>query len=141
MSHYTLERIVECPERASQLTLADLLERGKRDLGTADVTIEFSRDVVHRLVCPHCGTEEERFAPVGSITFEEGKCPKDGQMRTVATIHNYSGSESYGARSLDRLGLPLFDVFTARSAEREIGYLIAGDHEEILGPAIRTRRV
>jgi molybdopterin/thiamine biosynthesis adenylyltransferase len=141
MSHYTLERIVECPERASQLTLADLLERGKRDLGTADVTIEFSRDVVHRLVCPNCGTEEERFAPVGSITFEEGKCPKDGQMRTVATIHNYSGSESYGARSLDRLGLPLFDVFTARSAEREIGYLIAADREEILGPAIRTRRV
>lgn len=141
MSHYTLERIVECPERASQLTLADLLERGKRDLGAKEVTIEFSRDVVHKLVCPKCGTEEERFAPVGSISFAEGKCPKDEQMRNVATIHNYSGSESYGTRSLDHLGLPLFDIFTARSAEREIGYLIAGDREEILGPAIRTRRV
>jgi adenylyltransferase/sulfurtransferase len=141
MSHYTLEQIVECPERASQLTLVDLLERGKRDLGTKEVTIEFSRDVVHKLVCPKCGTEEERFAPVGSISFAEGKCPQDEQMRTVATIHNYSGSESYGARPLDQLGLPLFDVFTARSAEREIGYLIAGDREEILGPAIRTRRV
>jgi len=140
MSHYTLERIVECPERASHLTLEDLLERGKRDLGTKEVTIEFSRDVVHKLVCPKCGTEEERFAPVGSISFAEGKCPQDGQMRAVATIHNYSGSESYGARSLDHLGLPVFDVFTARSTEREIGYLIAGDREEILGPAIRTRR-
>ena len=140
MSHYTLEQIVECPERASHLTLEDLLERGKRDLGTKEVTIEFSRDVVHKLVCPKCGTEEERFAPVGSISFAEGKCPQDGQMRAVATIHNYSGSESYGARSLDHLGLPVFDVFTARSTEREIGYLIAGDREEILGPAIRTRR-
>jgi molybdopterin/thiamine biosynthesis adenylyltransferase len=141
MSHYTLERIVECPERASQLTLADLLERGKRDLGTADVTIEFSRDVVHKLVCANCGAEEERFAPVGSIAFAEGKCVKDGQMRTVATIHNYSGSEAYGSRSLDQLGLPLFDVFTARSTEHEIGYLITGDRETILGPTLRTRRV
>jgi len=57
-------------------------------------------------------------------------------MRTVTTMHNYSGSESHGLRSLDRLGLPLFDVFTARSPEREIGYLIAGDREQILGPAL-----
>jgi len=140
MSHYTLERVVECPERASQLTLADLLERGKHDLGAKEVTIEFSRDVVHKLVCSNCRAEEVRFAPAGSISFAQGKCPKDGQMRTVETIHGYSGSESYGARSLDQLGLPLFDVFTARSAEREIGYLIAGDREAILGPAPRTRR-
>jgi molybdopterin/thiamine biosynthesis adenylyltransferase len=140
MSHYTIEQIVECPERSSQLTLADLLERGKQDFGTKEVTIEFSRDVVHKLVCPNCRAEEVRFAPVGSISFAQGKCPKDGQMCTVETIHGYSGSESYGARSLDQLGLPLFDVFTARSAEREIGYLIAGDREAILGPAPRTRR-
>jgi molybdopterin/thiamine biosynthesis adenylyltransferase len=140
MSHYTLERITECPERASQLTLADLWARGKRDLRTAEVTIEFSRDVVHKLVCAKCGEEEVRFAPIGSIAFAEGQCTKDGSMRTVATIHNYSGSEPYGARTLDQLGLPLFDVFTARSAESEIGYLIAGDSEKILGPEARVRR-
>jgi molybdopterin/thiamine biosynthesis adenylyltransferase len=140
MSHYTLERISECPERASQLTLANLWERGKRDLGAAEVTIEFSRDIMHKLVCPKCGTEEERFVPVGSITFEEGRCAKDGQMRTVQTIHNYSGSEPYGARTLDQLGLPHFDVFTARSAEREMGYLIAGDREKILGAKTSMRQ-
>ncbi len=32
MSHYTLESVTECPERASELTLEDLWERGKRDL-------------------------------------------------------------------------------------------------------------
>ncbi len=140
MSHYTLERIVECPECASQLTLADLWERGKRDLGTKEVTIEFSRDIVHKFVCAECGSEEERFAPAGSIAFEEGKCPRDGQMRAVVAIHSYSGSEAYGARTLDQLALPLFDVFTARGAESEIGYLIAGDREEILGPDARMRR-
>jgi molybdopterin/thiamine biosynthesis adenylyltransferase len=139
MSHYTLQSISECAERASQLTLPDLWERGKRDLRAAEVTIEFSRDIVHKLVCAKCGAEEERFAPVGSISFEEGRCPKDGQMRAVETIHSYSGSEAYGARTLDQLGLPLFDVFTARSGESERGYLIAGDGEEILGPQTRQR--
>lgn len=140
MSHHTLEHITECPERASQLTLADLWQRGKRDLKATDVTIEFSRDVVHKLVCAKCGAEEERFAPVGGIAFEEGRCPKDGSMRAVVAIHNYSGSESYGARTLDQLGLPLFDIFTARSVEHEIGYLIAGDREAILVPDSQTRR-
>jgi molybdopterin/thiamine biosynthesis adenylyltransferase len=139
MSHYTLESVAECPERASQLTLEDLWKRGRRDLGASDVTIEFSRDVVHKLKCAKCGGEGERFAPVGSIAFEEGRCPKDGQMRTVETIHSYSGSEAYGARTLDQLGLPLYDVFTARTGESERGYLIAGDGEEILGPLTRKR--
>lgn len=139
MSHHTLERITECPERARQLTLAALWERGKRDLGMAEVTIEFSRDIVHKLVCAKCGAQEERFAPVGSISFDAGRCPNDGQMRTVETLHNYSGSEPHGARTLDQLGLPLFDVFTARSAESEMGYLIAGDREQILGPETRKR--
>jgi len=54
-------------------------------------------------------------------------------MRAVITAHSYSGSETFGQRTLDRLGLPLFDVYTARSAEREIAYLVAGDQGEILG--------
>jgi hypothetical protein len=53
-------------------------------------------------------------------------------MRAVATAHGYSGAESFGERTLDRLGLPLFDVFTARSAERELAFLIAGDEPAVL---------
>ena len=138
MSHYTHEALVELPLRSSELTLSQLLERGQRDLGTADVTIEFSRDVIHKLACPQCGTQEERFAPVGSVSFEEGRCPKDGQMRVVVTAHSFSGTESFGARTLDKLGLPLFDVFTARAADREIAFLFAGDREHIFGSAAQA---
>jgi hypothetical protein len=51
----------------------------------------------------------------------------------VVTAHGYSGIETFGNRTLDQLGLPLFDVFTARSAEREIAYLIAGDEKQVMG--------
>ena len=32
-----------------------------------------------------------------------------------------------------KLGLPLFDVFTARTGDREIGYLLGGDGSQVFG--------
>lgn len=133
MSHHTFERVIPLSVRSRELLLSDLWQRAIRDLATLDVTIEFSRDVIHKLSCAACGSEDEKFVPVGSLSFEDGRCAKDGQMRTVQTVHSFTGSESYGRRSLDHLGLPLFDVFTARTGDREIAYLIAGDQDEALG--------
>jgi hypothetical protein len=110
------------------------LARARQDLGSQGVALEFSRDVIHKLACPRCGAEEELFAAVGTVPYARGQCPACGQMRTVLTAHGYTGTESFGDRTLDRLGLPLFDVFTARSAEKEIAYLIAGDAASVLGP-------
>jgi molybdopterin/thiamine biosynthesis adenylyltransferase len=133
MSHYTIPEIVELAERSSELTLRALFERAARDLGSRQITVEFSRDVIHKLVCPTCGEQQELFAPVGAVRYEDGRCPRDGQMRAVETARGYTGAESYGARALDKLGLPSFDIFLARNAEREIGYLLGGDREAVLG--------
>jgi molybdopterin/thiamine biosynthesis adenylyltransferase len=133
MSHHTFEDIVSLPVRSSDLCLADLWKKACGELNSTDVTLEFSRDIVEALSCPTCGAIETKFVPVGSLSFEQGRCPKDGAMRTVKTVHSFSGTESFGSRSLDQLGLPLFDVFTARAGEREISYLMAGDQELALG--------
>jgi len=133
MSHYTFAEVVSVAQPSRELTVEQLLAHARKDLGTQDVVLEFSRDVIHKLVCPGCGAEEELFAPVGAVPYARGKCPVDGQMRAVITAHSYSGKEPFGGRTLDRLGLPVFDVFTARSPEREIAYLLAGDEKEILG--------
>jgi molybdopterin/thiamine biosynthesis adenylyltransferase len=133
MSHFTFTEVVELPQKSSELTLEDLRQRGTKDLGSNDVVVEFSREIVHELECPQCGARVERFAPVGSIRFEEGRCPNDGQMRIVKTIHSYSGSENFGRRPLDKLGLPLYDVFSVRTGEAEKAYLIGGDKIAVLG--------
>ena len=133
MSHYSFSEITNLPARSRDMTLAELLERARHDLASGSVIIEFSRDVVHKLVCPACGNEEEVFAAVGTVPYARGKCPSDGQMRAVIVAHSYSGAESFGQRSLNQLGLPLFDVFTARSADRETAYLLAGDEPAVLG--------
>jgi molybdopterin/thiamine biosynthesis adenylyltransferase len=133
MSHYTLAEIVKLSEKSAEMTLTGLWSRAKKDLGSEEVTIEFSRDVIHKLACPKCGAEEESFVPVGSVSYEGGRCAVDGSMRIVHTIHGYAGTESFGNRKLSALGLPAFDIFVARSGEREIGYLLNGDKESVLG--------
>jgi molybdopterin/thiamine biosynthesis adenylyltransferase len=134
MSHYTIPEIVAIPQRSAELMLHALFERAARDLGSREITVEFSRDVIHKLVCPSCGEQQELFVPVGAVRFEDGKCPHDGQMRIVEPARGYTGVESYGTRTLNQLGLPAFDIFVARNAQREIGYLLDGDRESVLGP-------
>jgi molybdopterin/thiamine biosynthesis adenylyltransferase len=133
MSHYTLEKVVALEQTSRELTLEQLLERARQDLGTKDAMLEFSRDVIHKLACSGCGAEEEVFAAVGAVAYARGKCPQCGQRRAVITAHAYSGTEPYGKRTVAEMGLPLFDVFTARSTEREAAYLIAGDGRAVLG--------
>lgn len=133
MSHYTIPELVRLQESSDQWTVEQLWQRAQRDLETGEVTIEFSRDVIWRLVCPRCGAAEEIFAAVGSVRYEEGACSRDGQQRVVETMHGYTGSEAWGSRKLSELGLPLMDIYVARSSSREIGYLLEGDRAAVLG--------
>jgi adenylyltransferase/sulfurtransferase len=134
MSHYTLDRIVSLPQRSSDLSLGQLLERGRADLATQQAVVEFSRDIIHQLICPSCGRTEEVFAPVGSISYQQGHCPHDNTMRVVQTLSGYKGEPELAHRTLDQLGLPLYDIFTIRSLDSEISYCLTGDAAEVLGP-------
>jgi molybdopterin/thiamine biosynthesis adenylyltransferase len=140
MSHYTLPQIVHLRESSEELTLAQLCERAQLDLGSPDVVIEFSRDVVQKFICPSCNEEEELYQPVGSVPFERAKCRNDGLLRTVVSLHSFSGEKELGGRPLNRLGLPLLDVFIARTAEREIAYIPCGDAQKVLGPLSSEQR-
>jgi len=133
MSHYTIPELVRLPETSAAWTVELLWHRAQHDLESAEVALEFSRDVIWRLVCPRCGAVEDRFAAIGSVLYEQGVCSCDGQQRVVETIHGYTGNEAWGNHKLTELGLPLFDIYVARSADREIGYLPEGDRQTVLG--------
>jgi adenylyltransferase/sulfurtransferase len=134
LSHYIFEEIVQLPQASAEMTIDELLRRAKHDLRSDEVAIDFSRDIIRALVCPKCGTETECFVPVGAISFAEGRCPADGEMRIVQTLSGYHGQPQLAGRMLDQFGLPAFDIFTARSATSEISYCLAGDAAAVLGP-------
>src|SRR5262249_3691423 len=133
MSHYTLPKVVHLPETSSEMTLGELRRRAQADLKSTDVTIEFSRDVLQKFICPSCQREEELYSPIGTVPFEQAACRTDGCLRTVISLNSYAGDSELGSRALSDLGLPPFDVFTARSGEQEIGYLTYGDARAVLG--------
>jgi len=134
MSHHTYDQVTRVSGASHGLTLHQLWSNAAKQLGSQDVVLEFSRDVIHKLICPKCHAEEEVFAAVGSVKYEQGKCAKCGEMRVVVTIHSYDGKGEIGSRTLDSLGLPLFDIFVARSdrEDRELPLLIEGDAEIVL---------
>jgi adenylyltransferase/sulfurtransferase len=134
LSHYIFENVVQIPEPSNSLTLGQLLKRAAADLASDEVVLEFSRDIIWKLVCQNCGEEEDCFVPVGAIQYDRGRCPRDGHMRVVRTLSGYRGESELSNRRLDQLGLPLFDAFTARSLGAEIAYYLAGDAEAVLGP-------
>jgi molybdopterin/thiamine biosynthesis adenylyltransferase len=139
MSHYVASDIVHLSEGSHNLTLEDLRKRAQTDLDTENVVIEFSRDVLQKFVCPTCHEEEERFAPAESVRFSEAKCLNDGQLRTVISLHSYSGEEHLAGRLLSQLGLPAFDGFIARAGDREIAYIPYGDAAMVLGELAREK--
>lgn len=127
-------------ETSNQLTLGELHARACGDLH-GDAVLEFSRDVIYRLVCSTCQDQELVLAPVGSVPYARGFCPRDGSMRVVETIHSYHGTEDFGQCRLSQLGVPPYDLFTARCGDHEIGYLIAGDAPAVLGNGLRVSAV
>ena len=134
MSHHTFQKLVRLEGGASDWTLQTLYEKGQDDLANGEIVLEFSRDVIRELVCPQCGSREDVYAPVGSLSASQGVCPDDGTMREVMTMHNYDGSGDAGGKRCDELGLPLFDCMTARSLHDEVAYLFEADAAAVLGP-------
>jgi molybdopterin/thiamine biosynthesis adenylyltransferase len=133
MSHDSFAEQIDFPGKSAETTLSQLYDFAKQKLSSPEVVLEFSRDVIHQLVCPRCGSQEEVFAPIGTVSAAQGRCKTDGTMREVVTVHNFTGTESFGSRTLSQMGLPPFDLFVARTNDREVSLLIEGDRGEVLG--------
>ncbi|HLV85933.1 MAG TPA: ThiF family adenylyltransferase [Candidatus Sulfotelmatobacter sp.] len=139
MSHYTVPEIRHLAESSDDLTLEQLRGRAQADLGSSDVALEFSRDVLQKFVCPSCNQEEQLYQPAGTIPFERANCPVDGHLRTVISLHSYLGEDEVGQRKLSALGLPLLDIFVARAGDRELAYIPYGDASQVLGDLAEER--
>ena len=131
--HYRYERLIRVERRSDEMTLDELFTMAREELRSGQVVLEFSRDIIHQLECPSCGAAEVLFAPVGSVDFAQGHCPACGTLRVVSTIHSYTGSEPWGGRKLVELGLPPWDVFSARAADTEVAFQLEGDSAAIAG--------
>jgi len=131
-SHETYFNIKFYKDESSTTSLNDLYAFAKAELGENEITLEFSREIIYKLRCPECKIETDIFKCVGSLSSKQGLCPNCNKMREVVTLHNYTGLENFGNKTVKDIGLPDYDVFVARSSRDEIQILMAGDQKKVV---------
>jgi len=87
-------------------------------LASNQVVIEFSRDIIQKLVCPNCGQEEEFFVPVGAFNTIADVARATATCEWCTRFSGYRGEPELTNRRLDQLGLPLFDALNCALAGR-----------------------
>jgi len=133
-SHDLLEDVVCVDSGVANTSVRDILQAAKTLLGPG-TQIEFARDMIEKLVCPKCLSEEPVFASVSSVKPSSAFCPNcTGTRRDVVTFYKISGSEPFIDQPLSEIGVPLFDIIIARNNERAIGLELSADANEVLGP-------
>src|SRR5262249_16861755 len=120
-SHDPLEEGIALKEGAADLTVGQLLAEARRLLGPA-AELEPGRGVIEKLVCPRCGTEEALFASLGQVRVEKALCPGcPGVRREVRTFYKIRGGEAFLERTPAQIGVPPFDILSARCRDRAVG--------------------
>ena len=136
LGHERCGRLETLDAGVADLTVGELLRRARSDLGP-EAVIGLSRDVIARLVCPGCGSSEERFVSLGKVTEAEAKCPRCGQDRAPETLLTLGLDTALDGRTFQEIGVPRFDVVTARNEGRSVSYLFDGDAAAVLGGLAR----
>jgi molybdopterin/thiamine biosynthesis adenylyltransferase len=130
-SHETQGEPIALGAGVADVRLGDLLDRADARLGPGAV-LELNRDVVRALTCPRCG-DEEVWAALGTVGERRARCAACGQMR----IPHFFNQIDRGSGLLDRtaaaIGVPPFDILTARRGQAEAHFLFDGDARAVLG--------
>ena len=108
MSHDLYENIKEMPWSARTISIKDLLEQAKKDLGDNSI-IEFDRDIATTATCS-CGHSKEIFNLVNKIKNKDITCEKCGKTMRFETIHSIYGNEKFLDKKLFDIGIPLFHI-------------------------------
>ena len=119
--------------RRGETTARQLWERARADLGPGAI-LEFQADLLRALECPGCGVETPCFSSLGRVTEREGLCSRCEAPRVPRIYHTLSGTEPFLDETLEHLGVPAWDVITARVGPQQVHYELAGDAEVVLGP-------
>ena len=132
--HETYQELLLLGCGVADLTVGELLVRARQDLGSESAVIGLARDVISHLSCPVCFSQEEVFKSLGKVTEADAVCPDCGKTRVPVTFTTLGLDDQLDGVRFSELGVPLFDIVTARSGERSISYVFDGDAARLLGP-------
>ena len=131
MSHDTFEDIKEMPWSARSISISDILNQAKKDLGDSAI-LEFDRDIATIATCS-CGHSKDIFNVVNKLRNKDIVCEKCGKTMRFDVVHSIYGDENFLNKKLFDIGIPLFHIISARSSQKYIHYELSNDKNEVLG--------
>ena len=129
MSHDTYEKIVEKPWSVKNITLKDILEEIRGELGERAV-LDFDRDIATRATCS-CGESKDLFTPVHKLKGHMLACPKCGMQMNFESIHSIKGQEDFLNKTPYELGVPLLHIVGGRVGINTTYYEFSADEAEV----------
>lgn len=132
-THDMPEEIITLPNRTDRMRVSELQEIAYKLLGT-ETELELGRDLLEKLVCPSCKSEEEMFVSLGKVKKSAAACPDCGTEREVRSFYLIRGNVDFADRTFAEIGVPKFDIVWARNQARLVGFEFGGDAEDVLGP-------
>ena len=101
--------------------------------------VEVNHDLLASLTCAACNETYPRFASLGKVTEAEGQCPQCGAPCTPNMYHTI-GADSPLDKTLDELGVPLWDILAGRSGDEQRFYEFAGDRRSECWATLDSKR-
>ncbi|MBR5617590.1 MAG: ThiF family adenylyltransferase [Oscillospiraceae bacterium] len=129
MSHDTYEKIVEKAWSVKTVTLKEILEEIRGELGERAV-VDFDRDIATRATCS-CGETKELFTPVHKLKGHMLTCPKCGAQMTFDSMHSIRGNEDFLDRTPAEIGIPPLHIICGRVGMNAVYYEFTADESEI----------
>lgn len=129
MSHDTYEEIEEKPWSTSEISLKQILDEIKADLGE-NAVVDFDRDIATTAACS-CGESAELFVPVHKLRGKDLVCPKCGKQMSFDSIHTLYGSEDFLDRTPKEIGIPPLHIIAGRCGMEMRYYEFTKDAGEV----------
>lgn len=138
--------ITQLPYRSDELTVRELLQVIKADLGeTATISLDY--DLINTLACNTHQTHQSVLRKRGDMYVDEVECPDciaDGitsvhSLRREYFVNQLDGQESEHIlnSTLQEIGTPLYQIFKVKAIQGEEliyrYYEISGDKERVFG--------
>jgi sulfur-carrier protein adenylyltransferase/sulfurtransferase len=135
LSHDSFENVESTGWSAAGTAVGEVLECARSALG-AEAVLDLRIEIVRGLECPECGKSTEVFRSAGELTESDAICPDCSAPRRPEFMHSLDGSEGLEERTLADIGVPGFDVITARSGMQRVFWELSADASEVLGELV-----
>lgn len=130
-AHDVCEAIETLDADTANTTVSQLLDRAISDLGSGAV-VELTQDLLHSLECPGCESAAVTLSSLGQISESDSRCPNCKELRVPHLYHTLDPltdeyRETLKDRTLRDIGVPEWDVLTARRGETRKHYEFGRD--------------